>query len=111
MEEKAKTLLIGKDGTRKVGEGDLVLAFQSNRDNRGGLNTNLDWLFDNSTTDEEVRASFGSLLSSIEEVFGEKMVTEAIIHYAEEKGHLVKTPQGSGFHFKSQGLKFKNWRE
>lgn len=106
---KAKTLLIGKDESRKVGDGDLVIAFQAARVN-GGLATNLDWLFDKQTTNDEIKSAFGSLLSSIEDVFGEKMVTEAIMHYAEEKNHLIKTPQGAALHFKSKGLNFKDWR-
>lgn len=107
--KKSQTLLIGKDDIRKIGEGDLVIAFQANREGES-LGTNIDWLFDKETTNEEIKSAFGSLLSSIEEIFGEKMVTEAIMHYAEEKNHLIKTPQGAVLHFKSKGLNFKDWR-
>lgn len=108
--DKAKTLLIGKDEQRKVGEGDLVIAYQATREEGGYLHTNIDWLFDKETTTDEIRAAFGSLLSSIEDIFGEKMVTEAITHYANEKGHLIKTPNGAILHLKSKGLSFKNWK-
>ena len=114
---KSQTLLkSGKDKKYdKLNEGDLVFAFQCSRIERGNneyqLETNMDWSFDDSTTPIEIKSFLGSILSSVEDVFGEKMVTEAIMHYAEERGHLVKTPQGAGLHFRSKGLKFKDWRK
>jgi hypothetical protein len=114
---KSKTLLqSGKDKRfDKIGEGDLVFALQANRVNETEkgyqIETNLDWSFDDKTTPLEIKSSLGSFLSTIEDIFGEKMVTEAILHYAEERNHLVITPQGAGLNFKSKGLKFKNWKE
>lgn len=113
---KSQTLI--KSGTNKkfdkLNEGDLVFAFQCNRIEKGNgdyqLETNMDWSFDDPTTPEEVKSFMGSILSSIEDCFGEKMVTEAILHYAEERNHLVITPQGASLNFKSKGLKFKNWK-
>lgn len=114
---KSQTLL--KSGTSekfdKMGEGDLVFALQANRVNESEkgyqMDTNMDWSFDDETSPNEIISLLGSTLSSIEDVFGEKMVTEAILHYAEERGHLVKTPQGAGFHFRSRGLQFKDWKK
>ena len=114
---KSQTLI--KSGTNKkydkLNEGDLVFALQANRVNETEkgyqMETNLDWTFDDPTTPEEIRATLGSFLSTIEDLFGEKMVTEAILHYAEERNHLVMTPQGAGLNFKSKGLIFKNWKE
>ena len=113
---KSKTLLqSGKDKQfDKVGEGDLVFTFQANRTNSDKaqyqIETNLDWSFDDATTSEEIKSSLGSFFSTIEDIFGKKMVTEAILHYAEERNHLIITPQGAGLNFKSKGLKFKNWK-
>lgn len=114
---KSQTLL--KSGIDKkfdkLGEGDLVFTFQCNRIERGNnqyqLETNMDWSFDDPTTTEEIKSFLGSILSSIEDSFGEKMVTEAILHYAAERSHLVITPQGAGLNFKSKGLKFKDWKK
>jgi hypothetical protein len=75
------------------------------------MDTNLDWIFDDEVTPSEIKSILGSFLSSIEDIFGEKMVTEAVLHYAEERGHLVKTPQGAALHLKSKGLSFKNWKK
>lgn len=107
--KKGQTLLIGGNETRKIGEGDLILALQASRDGKGGLQTNIDWVFDKETTAAEIKSALGGLLACIEEVFGEKMVTEAIAHYAKDCGHLVETPQGATLNFKSKGLQFKNW--
>jgi hypothetical protein len=95
----------------KLNEGDHVFAFQCNRvkEKPNGdyqLETNMDWSFDDNVDAIEVKSFLGSILSSIEEVFGEKMVTEAIMHYADEKDHLIKTPAGAGLHFRSKGLAF-----
>lgn len=110
---KSQTLL--KSGTSKkfdkLNEGDLVFTFQGNRTNEDKaeyqMMTNMDWSFDDLATPTEIKSFLGSILSSIEDVFGEKMVTEAILHYADERGHFVKTPQGAGLQFKSKGLDFK----
>ncbi len=112
--KKSQTLL--KSGTDKkydkLGEGDLVFTFQCNRiekeNSQYQLETNMDWSFDNEVTPTELKSFLGSILSSIEDVFGEKIVTEAISHYAEERNHLIKTPQGLTLHFKSKGLEFKD---
>lgn len=114
---KSQTLL--KSGTDKrydkLGEGDLVFAFQCNRvekeNSKYQLETNMDWSFDNEVTPIEIKNFLGSILSSIEDVFGEKMVTEAMLHYAEERGHLVKTPQGAALNFRSKGLNFKDFEK
>jgi len=114
--KKSQTLL--KSGTSKqfdkLNEGDLVFAFQCNRLEKGNdqyqLETNMDWSFDDPTTNEEVKSFIGSVLSSIEDVFGEKMITEAILHYAQERNHLIITPHGVALNFKSKGLKFKDWK-
>ncbi|HYT41829.1 MAG TPA: hypothetical protein VEP90_05755, partial [Methylomirabilota bacterium] len=95
----------------KLNEGDLVFAFQCNRGEDHSLNTNMDWSFDDSTTPEEIKSFLGSILSNIEDVFGEKMVTEMITHYAKERNHLIITPQGAMLNFKSKGLQFKNWKK
>lgn len=112
---KAQTLLSGSNGIKKLNEGDLVIALQCNRVEHGNgeyqLETNIDWSFDDETTPIEIKSFLGAILGSIEEIFGEKMVTEAILHYAEENNHLIKTPQGAGLHFKSKGLDFKNWKK
>lgn len=113
---KSQTLL--KSGTDKkfdkLNEGDLVMAFQANRTNQEKedyrLHTNTDWSFDDPTTPEEIKSFLGSILSSIEDIFGEKMVTEAITHYAQERDHLIQTPQGAALHFRSKGLSFKEWK-
>lgn len=113
---KSQTLLkSGKDKRfDKMGQGDLVFIAQCNRVNETekgyNLETNMDWSFDDGVTPEEIKSFFGAILSSIEDVFGEKMVTEAILHYAEEKNHLVKTPMGVALNFKSKGLKFKPYK-
>src|SRR4051812_16441454 len=114
-----KTLTLIKSGTDKkydkLNEGDLVFAFQANRVEEGGgdyrLDTNMDWTFDDPTTPEEIQAFMGSILSSIEDVFGEKMVTKAILHYAEEREHLVYTDQGATLNFKSVGIDYKKWKK
>lgn len=115
--KKSQTLL--KSGTDskydKLNEGDLVMAFQCNRIERKNgeyqLETNMDWSFDDPTTDQEIKSFLGSILSSIEDVFGEKMVTEAMLHYAKDMNHLVLTPQGAALNFKSKGLAFKKWKD
>lgn len=115
--KKSQTLI--KSGTDKkydkIGEGDLVFAFQANRTQVGKdqyrIDTNLDWTFDDATTPVEIKSALGSFLSSIEDLFGEKMVTEAIMHYADDMGHLVDVPGGKALHFKSKGLDFKNWKK
>lgn len=115
--KKSQTLL--KSGTNpkfdKLNEGDLVFTFQGNRVNESEkgyqLETNIDWSFDDPTTSEEIKSILGSFLSSIEDIFGEKMVIEAIVHYAEERNHLVRTPMGAALNFKSKGLQFKNWKK
>lgn len=114
---KSQTLL--KSGTNKkfdkLNDGDLVFAFQANRTNNTEahyqLTMNMDWSFDDATTSEEIKSFLGSILSSIEDTFGEKMVTEALTHYAHERNHLIKTPTGEALlHFKSKGLDFKEWK-
>lgn len=110
----AKSQSLLKSGTdkrySKLNEGDLVMAFQANRTNENEskyqMMTNMDWSFDDETTTQEISSFLGSILSSVEDVFGEKMVTEAITHYATERNHLVFTPQGAGLKFRSFGLTF-----
>lgn len=119
--KKSQTLL--KSGTdekyNKLNDGDLVFAFQANREvvktegevESYRLDTNMDWSFDDPATPEEIYNFMGSILSSIEDVFGEKMVTKAIQHYAEERNHLVITPQGATLNFRSVGLNYKDWKK
>lgn len=109
---KSQTLI--KSGTNKkydkLNEGDLVIALQANRvKGKEGyrLMANMDWSFDDETTPVEIKSFLGGVLGSIEEVFGEKMVTEAITHYASETGKLVKSPDGKVAYLKSKGLTFK----
>lgn len=116
---KSKTLL--QSGTDKkydkLNEGDLVFAIQCDRvdknESQYQLMVNMDWSFDDDVTPIEIKSMLGGFLGNIEDVFGEKMVTEAIIHYAEENGHLVNTPNGGkGLHLKSKGLNFKEgWKK
>lgn len=114
MEEKsmkASTLLIGTNGVRKLNEGDLAIALQCTRIEKGKdiyqLDVNMDWSFDDATTPEEIKNFIGGFLGSVEDVFGEKMVTEAIMHYAHENNHIIHTPDGPLMHLKSKGLSFK----
>lgn len=104
---KAKTLIENHDGKKKINEGDLVVCIQANRD-PDGLMVNFDWSFVKDANAAEIKSMLGGFLANIEEVFGEKMVTEAVIHYAEDMGHMVDTPQGKVMRLKSKGLDFKN---
>lgn len=103
---KSTTLIKSGLGRKfdKLNEGDLVLAFQINRVNEqekgDQLETNLDWSFDEKATPEQIKSGLGSLLTTIEQIFGEKMVTEMIVHYADETGKLTKLPGGKGLNFK-----------
>lgn len=117
MNKKSQTLIKSATNSKydKRNEGDLVFAFQCNRTNSTDpeyqLETNMDWSFDDPTTPIEIKSFLGSILSSVEDVFGEKMVTEAILHYASERKHLVITPQGAALNFKSKGLAFKEFKK
>jgi len=113
---KSQTLL--KSGTderyNKLNEGDLVITLECNRKELPNgtykLETNIDWSFDDATTNQEIKSFLGGVLGSIEDVFGEKMVTEMIMHYATDMNHIVQTPQGPGLHLKSKGIEFKPWK-
>lgn len=112
--KKSQTLLKSGNGQKfdKLSEGDLVFTLQCNRTNDAKaeyqLMTNMDWSFDDDVTPIEIKSFLGSFLSSIEEAFGEKMVTEALMHYAKEKGHLVDMAGGKVLNFRSKGLSFKD---
>lgn len=110
--KKAQTMIEAHDGKKKINEGDLAICIQANRDADGkGLMVNLDWSFSEATTPLEIKSMLGRFLRNIELVFGEKMVTEAIMHYAENMNHFIKTPQGVALHFRSKGLNFEDWKE
>lgn len=110
--KKAQTMLEAHDGKKKINDGDLAICIQANRNTDGyDLMVNFDWSFAKDSTPTEIKSFLGGFLGNIEEVFGEKMVTEAIMHYAEDMGHIVETPQGKALHLKSKGLEFKNWKE
>lgn len=110
---KSKTLLQSGSGKQydKLNEGDLVIALQCNRKEEGKgkyrLETNIDWSFDDPTTPIEIKSFLGGILGAVEEIFGEKMVTEAIMHYAHDMGHIINTPKGPALHLRSKGIEFK----
>lgn len=110
---KSQTLLKSAEGKQfdKLNEGDHVFTFQCNRVKERStgeyqLETNMDWSFDDDVNPIEIKSFLGSILSSMEDVFGEKIVTEAIMHYADERDHLIITPAGAALHFRSKGLAF-----
>lgn len=114
---KSKTLLIQEDGaTKKVGEGDLVMTIQANRIEQGKgeyrLDVNIDWSFDSETNIVEIKSMLGGFLGNIEDVFGEKMVTEMISHWGVETGKVVKDGSGKAMVYaRSKGQKFKKGGE
>lgn len=109
--KKAETLIIQPDGKRRIGSGNIVFCTQSelvvNENGEKGVMSNTDWYLEKGTDVEYVVASLSSFLQTIEEVFGEKMVAEMIMHYAVEKNHIIETPQGAAMNIRSKGLKFK----
>ncbi len=107
--KKAQTLLEDHNGKKKLNEGDFVMCMQANRD-ENGLMVNADWSFAKDATAQDIKSMLGGFLGNIEEVFGEKMVTEAVTHYAEDMGHMVNTPQGKAMYLRSKGLNFKDWK-
>lgn len=112
MKKKAQTMIEAHDGKKKINEGDLAICIQANR-NTGGYNlmVNFDWSFAKDASPQEIKSFLGGFLGNIEEVFGEKMVAEAIMHYADDMGHIVDTPQGKGLYLRSKGLDYKNWKK
>jgi hypothetical protein len=107
---KAKTLLVGHDLKNKVGEGDGVVCIQADKEGNQ-IMTNMDWSFDSSWTPTEIKSMLGGFLGSIEEVFGEKMVTEAIIHWADDTGKTVMDKNGKFLWLRSKGLQFRKGGE
>lgn len=106
---KAKTLLEGHDGQKKLNEGDIVFVIQGNLVN-GGIMVNVDWSFSNESKakPELIKSMLGGFLGNILDIFGEKMVTEAIIHYAQENGKIETDIHGNKtLKLKSKGLEFK----
>src|SRR2546428_11927496 len=104
---KAKTLLITHDLRNKANEGEGVIAIQGNKDGKQ-IMVSMDWSFDSSWTKDEIKSMLGGFLGNIEEVFGEKMVTEMIAHWGEETGKLVKINDSQAVVYgKSKGLSFK----
>lgn len=70
--------------------------------------TNMDWSFDESWNFQDIKSMLGGVLGSIEEIFGEKMVTEMIAHWAAETGKLQQINKTQAVVVsKSHGLKFK----
>lgn len=106
---KAQTMIVGHDGKKKINEGDLVICIQGNKDGNI-INVNMDWSFAKDATAAEIKSFLGQFMGNIEDVFGEKMVTEMITHFASTYGHMKMTPLGPSWHFRSKGLEFKNWK-
>lgn len=112
---KSTTLIKSGQGKQhdKLGEGDLVFAFQVNRvpepksPEQYRLETNLDWSFDEEVNPIEIKSALGSFLTTVDQIFGEKMVTEMITHYADETNKLAKVPGGKVAYIRSRGLEFK----
>lgn len=105
---KSQTLIIQPDDKRKMGEGDLVMTIHGNRsETPGGLLVDMDWCFVPDTNPLEIKAFIGTFLSGISDIWGEKMVTEAIMHYAEDNGRVVKDGDKNVAVLKSAGLDFK----
>lgn len=107
---KGKTLLVGHDLKNKVGEGEGVVCIQGNKD-KNGIMVNMDWSFDSSWSIHEIKSMLGGFLGNVEEVFGEKMVTEMISHWGEETGKTVKDKSGKFLWLKSKGLKFNQGKQ
>ena len=104
---KAQTLLVNHDGTKKMGEGDLAVTIQGNQTGERLL-VNLDWSFPNGTPTDTIKSLFGGLLGNLEDIYGEKMVTEIIHHWAQETGKIVDLPGGGkAINLKSKDLEFK----
>lgn len=111
-QSKAQTMIVAHDGKKKIAEGDLVFCIQANREQINGVDglmVNVDWDFSDDTTVSEIKGALGRFLGNIEDIFGEKMVTEAIQHYAEDMGHMRDTPFGKVMHLRSKGITFKDW--
>lgn len=111
---KAKTLVITHNLDHIGNEGDLVIAAQGTftDEKHEHMHTNIDYSFGKSYKPQEVRALIGSMLTSIEELFGEKMVTEAMAHWADETGKLVKINKSQAIIYsKSKGIEFKKGGE
>lgn len=104
---KAKTLLITHDLRNIANEGEFAVCIQGTKKKDDIITVNMDWSFDKSLTPEELKSFFGGFLGNLEDIFGEKMVTEAITHWADETGKLVKAPGGKLAYLKSRGLDFK----
>lgn len=101
-------MLIAHNGNKKLNEGDYVMAIQANKDGDKGLFINLDWAFPKENTPQEIKSILGAFLANIENVFGEKMVSEAFSHYAMMTGKLKVDENGKNFvELKSKGLDFK----
>lgn len=117
MNQKAQTMIESHRGEKKINEGDMVICIQGNKEKVDAAGSgpsemilvNMDWSFREGATAEDVKSMLGGFLSSIEDLFGEKMVTEAVVHYADEMNHMIDTPNGRGMYLKSKGLTFKDW--
>jgi len=105
--EKAKSTIVTHDGRVVTNTGHMAMAIQATRDGKDGLSVNVDWSFPVGTTPMDVKSMLGGFLGNIEEIFGEKMVTEMITHYGMDTGKLVKAPGGKVAYMKSRGIDFK----
>lgn len=103
---KAKTMIIGHDGSKKINEGDYVIAIQGNK-NGEEIMVNMDWSFAKDVSVIELKSMIGGLLGNLEDLYGEKFITEVIAHHAEETGKMVKAPGGKVAYFRSKEQEFK----
>src|SRR3990167_8276839 len=103
--KKAQTMVVGHDGKKKINEGDLVIAIQGNKDGEEMM-VNMDWSFYEGATPSEIKSMIGCFLASVEDLFGEKMVTESITHYAGDTGKILEKFDDNtiGVRFRSKGL-------
>lgn len=110
--KKGQTMVIGHNGNKKINEGDIVMAIQANKNVEGyDWMVNFDWSLAKDTQPTDIVATLGRFLGNIEEIFGEKMVTKAIMHYALDMKHIVQTPMGPSLHLRDVGLEFKDWKQ
>ncbi len=105
MNKKAQSLVVCHDGNKKLDDGDYIMVIQANREGVGGLVVNIDWSFDPKGNKTEIKSVLGGFLGCIEDVFGEKMVTEMVAHWAEDTGRNI---ENGVIRMRSKGLDFKD---
>lgn len=88
-------------------DGDHVLAIQGTRKLDGRMDVNIDWSFAPGVSMAELKSMFGGLLANLEDLYGEKFVTELIAHYAEDTNKLVKLSNSNVAFLKSHNIDFK----